>query len=181
MRADSARVSIDDHLYRKPPDIPLENWTKVDEGTGKRHISSGSLIFHDDGMSCYSREALWLNFLCYEAVKGAGPCLIFSISVQACRDVGFGVVEDPNPSYISVEDRHPRDMAHTLVVHDDDMPGKQVDKRRSRLAKTARVVDAGPYASEFHLISEPRSGWEQNSCRGYPFCRCQRSTPTSGS
>src|ERR1700694_1518116 len=156
MKPNNPAILSGDVLYRRPPDIPVENWTKWDEGTGRLRLSSSAVIFHDDGLSCYCRSTLWLNFMCYRAVKMTPGNTVFRVGVTEARELGFGVADDPNPDYIAEDESHPRDIAHVLVVHDEDLPRSQLDKRRSKLAKRSAIVDVGSVGVALEADSEPK-------------------------
>lgn len=175
MKSDNPSIESDDYLYRRPPDIPVEYWTKKDEGGGAVRISSGALTFQEDGLSCYCRSTLWLNFSCSCTVKTVPQDVVVRLGVGDVRELGFGVADDPSPDYISPEDSSPRDTAHVLVVYDETMSRSQLDKRRSKLAKRTKVVHAGSVASLFAAAeghSEPKSGWDVDQCSSGGMCRC---------
>lgn len=140
---DDLSVESHDLLYRHTPTVPCTNWVLQDEGDGSFQVQSGALIWSDDGLSTYLHSALELNALTWKCVKRAEVNGVIQLSVGDVRDGSFGMKRDPNPDYIPVEELHPRDVAHTLVVEPEDLSSKQRRKRTRALARLAVLIDSG--------------------------------------
>ncbi|WP_139829490.1 hypothetical protein [Mycobacterium gastri] len=143
MNPDDPSIDGADTLYWRAPELPLENWTIFDEGRQGHRVRSGAFVWNEDGVSCYLQSVLTDLGLDYLVVKNDPRNGILSVRACDVRECGLGVARDPNPNYITKEELQPRDEAHALIVHDDDVGSKQRKKRTSALAVTALIVHWG--------------------------------------
>jgi hypothetical protein len=142
--------SIDDTetLYWRAPEIPLDNWTIFDEGRQGHRVRSGAFPWNEDGVSCYMESILVGLGLDFLAIKDQPRNGVLSVRAHNVRECELGVARDSNPDYIPKNQLQPRDEAHALIVHGDDVGSKKRKKRTSALAVTALIVHWGDDATE---------------------------------
>lgn len=139
MKPDDPSIGNDELLYRYSPSIPHKHWTVVDQETEEVQISIAALSWDDDGISCYRNRILQQHGLTWADVKREPKNGVFSLVVQDIRREMLGVAFDPWPE---ADEKHPRDVAHTLIV-DCDMPRKANRAARERIALNARIIHHG--------------------------------------
>lgn len=143
MKPDDLSIDNIETLYWRAPRLPLENWTTFDEGRNSHRVRGGAFPWNEDGVSCYIDSILRDVGLDHLAVKDIPRNGVLSVQAGKVRDCKLGVARDPDPDYIARDQLKPRDKAHALIVHGDDVGSKQRGKRTSALAKTAQIVDWG--------------------------------------
>lgn len=143
MKADDPSVDDDDTLYWRAPEIPKENWTTFDEGSGEHRVRTGAFVWNDDGVSCYRQMVLAGLGLNWTVVKDEPRNGILSVQVANARGCELGVAADPDPEYIAREQLRRRDRAHALIVIEDGTSRKKRDSRCRQLARTASIVHSG--------------------------------------
>lgn len=143
MKPDDPSINDAETLYWRAPQVPLEHWTVFDEGRNGERVRGGAFPWNDDGVSCYIDSILRAVGLDHLAVKDIPRNGVLSVQTGKVRECKLGVARDPDPDYIARDRLKPRDKAHALIVHTDDVPRKQRDKRTSALAKTTQIVHWG--------------------------------------
>jgi len=139
VRPDDPAVGDDEILYRYSPSIPHQHWTVTDQETLEVRIALAALKWDDDGISCYRQQVLSAHGMSWEDVKREPKNGVFSLRVVDVRAKRLGVAFDPNPD---VDEPHPRDVAHTLIV-DCGLPSRENKDAREELAAGAVIVDFG--------------------------------------
>lgn len=148
MKPDDPSIDDAEQLYWRAPELPLANWTVFDEGREGHRVRGGAFAWNDDGVSCYIDSVLADLELDFLAIKNEPRNGVLSVLAHNVRGCGLGVARDPNPDYIPNDQLQPRDQAHALIVHEDDVGSKQRKKRTSALARTALIVHWGEGHSE---------------------------------
>lgn len=148
MKADDPSIDGAEQLYWRAPELPLDNWTVFDEGRESHRVRGGAFVWNEDGVSCYMHSILTELGLDFHAIKDEPQNGILSVLAQNVRESELGVAADPNPDYISADQLQPRDRAHALIVHGDDVGKKKRKRLTSTLAQTARIVHWGEAGSE---------------------------------
>ena len=143
MKPDDPSIDKAETLYWRAPELPLANWTVFDEGRNGERVRGGAFAWNDDGVSCYIDSILRTVGLDHLAVKDIPRNGVLSVEAGNVRECKLGVARDPDPDYIAKDRLRPRDKAHALIVHSDDVGSKQRGKRTSALAKTAQIVHWG--------------------------------------
>lgn len=143
MRPDDPSIVDAETVYWRAPELPLENWTVFDEGRNCHRVRGGAFPWNEDGVSCYMERILRELGLDFLVIKNEPRNGVLAVRVQKVRESGLGVARDPNPDYIPVDELQPRDEAHALIVHDEDVGSKQRKRRTSALATTAVVAHWG--------------------------------------
>lgn len=140
-------------LYRRFDPRDESHWL-FDEGGGEGRLRSGALRWDahtENGQSMkacsvYQRSVLWRNALRPAACLEARGWRLAGVVASDVRNLKrenlpgskspFDAVEDPYPS--GVEDAHPRDAAHALIVH--NFPGRGLNGWYRELARAFSVV-----------------------------------------
>lgn len=148
MKADDPSIDGDEQLYWRAPQLPLDDWTVFDEGREGHRVRRGAFVWNEDGVSCYMHSILAELGLDFHAIKEEPRNGVLSVLAQNVRECDFGVARDPNPDYIPAELLQPRDQAHTLIVHADEVGRKRRNRLTSELARTAQIMHWGEASSE---------------------------------
>lgn len=148
MKPDDPSIDGAERLYWRAPKLPLENWTIFDEGREAHRVRGGAFPWNEDGVSCYIESILTGLGLDFHAIKDEARNGMLAVLARSVREYELGVARDPDPDYIPKNQLKPRDKAHALIVHGDDVGAKQRRKRTSALARAALIVHWGDNSGE---------------------------------
>jgi hypothetical protein len=158
VKPDDPSIEDAEALYWRAPELPLDNWTLFDEGRNSHRVRGGAFPWNEDGVSCYIESILTDIGLNHLAVKEVPRNGILSVQAGKVRECKLGAARDPDPDDIPRDQLKPRDSAHALIVHGDDVGRKQRNRLTSALAATAQIVHWGEGSSESAPRAEPGPG-----------------------
>lgn len=111
--ADDPVVLDTEMLCRRVPNQP--SFLVPDLVTGRTRVSSGAFTPDADGLSVYRLDLLLSTGQDHGAVRARSDDVVVGCTAGEVRRLGLGVRPDPWPPDIP-DSRHPRNVAHALVV-----------------------------------------------------------------
>jgi hypothetical protein len=141
-------------LLRRIPSIDNRDMIAVDEGTGRRRLTSACFKLStvddgtgkkepEDGLSVYLLDVLHSQDMdAHALVKEPEINLIVAVPAAVARDLDLGVIPDPWPEHTD-EPRHPRNAAHALITG-MDLKSRKERGRAARALATAAIALVSP-------------------------------------
>ncbi len=112
---------------------------KTDSATGLQRPSSAAFIVHDDGISVY-RNLILNNLGLIPQTILAPTEIVVSLTATHVRECdGLEVKSDPWPR--GIQDDHPEDAAHALIIGWRDLPRNRQKNHQRHLARSCVVLD----------------------------------------
>lgn len=137
---DDLTIGSSETLYRRIARSNDTNMLIFDEGLDAYRVRSGAFSMDADGCSAYLGSELSRAGIGAADVAKTPQNVVVSVSVRGVRSAGLGIRRDPWPG---IDDPHPRDVAHALMVNSSRFGRRPLGRALSSLARTAVICISG--------------------------------------
>lgn len=137
--SDDPKISNDEILYRRIPNVEHASFMVIDEVTRVRRPTSAVFRPDNDGLSVYIDSILRQHGLTERDVQTRLASGVLSLVVGDVRAEELGVVPDAWPKDTDDPD-HLRNAAHALIVGFQSLSKRQLRVKQHALIKQCTVV-----------------------------------------